>query len=121
MRCLTVTDKFVNVMKQRERSTTATFCAKEAAGWMVLTPADVADGLFVPSYQKLSFFPNPVRDVIYLNQNYAEAFTADIYNVFGMLVKRESVANGQINVSDLPAGSYIVRTLNHGSNKFIKL
>jgi len=121
MRCLTVTDKFVNVMKQRERSTTATLCAKEAAGWMVLTPADVTDGLFVPFYQKLSFYPNPVHDVIYLNQNYAEAFTADIYNLFGMLVKRESVENGQINVSDLPAGSYIVRTLNHGSNKFIKL
>lgn len=123
MRCLTVTEKYANVMKQRERSTTATLCAKEAAGWMVLTPIvdSIPNALFVPTYQKLSFYPNPVKDVIYFNQNYVDSFDATIYNLFGMQVKKIKVEKGMMNVSDLPAGSYIVRTSAFGSNKFVKL
>jgi hypothetical protein len=90
---------------------------------MVLTPIvdSIPNALFVPTYQKLSFYPNPVKDVIYFNQNYVDSFDATIYNLFGMQVKKIKVEKGMMNVSDLPAGSYIVRTSAFGSNKFVKL
>lgn len=121
IRTLAVTDKFANVMKQRERSAGVTIAGKESAGWMVLQSQSILQGLNNVEYKQLSFYPNPVKDMLYLNQKVAESTNFDIYNLYGVLLRRVSTTNNTIDVSDLAPGSYIVRSKKLGTSKFIKL
>jgi len=121
LRCLSISSKYANVMKQREKSTGSIIAGTESAGWMVIKPVDPILGLNTPSTEKLKLFPNPVKDLLYLSQNNAEELNAEILNMFGVLVMKIHVVNNQINVSDLLPGCYVLKTSKYGSNKFIKL
>lgn len=121
IRTLAVSEKFANVMKQRERSAGVTIAGKESAGWMVLQSQSILQGLNDVEYKQLSFYPNPVKDMLYLNQKVAESTNFDIYNLYGVLLRRVSTTNNTIDVSDLAPGSYIVRSKKLGTSKFIKL
>ena len=121
MRCLTIGSKFSNVMKQREKSTTATYSLAEAAGWMAIDPLGINAAVFSPSATSLKMYPNPVTDYIQFEQNINDNTSAEIFNMYGVLVKRTKLSNNQVDVRDLPAGSYILKTSSHGSNKFIKI
>ena len=55
--------------------------------------------------QALTFYPNPVVDVLYLS---ATAHTIQIYNVYGTEVANATDTD-RINVANLPAGVYTVK------------
>ena len=121
LRCLTVTAKYANVIKQRERSTTATTALTETAGYMVLEPADIINGVITPQVEELSLFPNPVKDVIYIRNFNNRSLKISIYNTMGALVKQVNTETDQINVGDLTPGCYVIKTEDKKVNKFIKL
>ena len=58
----------------------------------------------------LKFYPNPVKDVLYL-LNKASIESAAVYNMLGQEVasKKMNSTSGQINLSQLPAGNYLVK------------
>ncbi len=71
--------------------------------------------------EKLSFYPNPVQDVINI-QVEGEA-DVKIYNIAGQVVKQVSIRSNQLNVADLHAGQYIITVKQSDTvyiNRFIK-
>jgi len=122
LRCLYISSKYTNVVKQRERSTGISTTLPETGGWMVINPVSLSpENVNSPSSELFGFYPNPVKDCIYLTSNITEYFNLEIYNLVGVLIKNVSIKENKIDVSDMKSGCYIIRTLHHGSNKFIKL
>ncbi|MFT3752031.1 MAG: glycosyl hydrolase [Paludibacter sp.] len=121
IRCLTVSSKYANVVKQRERSTGVTTTAAEMAGWMVINPVSTIQAVNAPSADVVTFFPNPVKDVLHLTQNTFDSSVVEIYNMMGALVKQIRVSENEINVSDLLPGCYVLKTKQNGSRVFVKL
>jgi hypothetical protein len=121
MRCLTIGSKFANVTKQREKSTGATYALTEGAGWMIINPVSVIQGVNSPISEELSFYPNPVKDVIYFRQENLENLKVEIYSLVGILVKSESINENRLGVQDLLPGCYVLKIANHRSSTFMKL
>lgn len=63
-------------------------------------------------------YPNPAHDVLFI-QNISSGVTA-IYDAGGRLVTKKQITGNQIEISDLPAGLYILE-LNEGKYRFVKL
>ena len=121
LRCLYISSKYANVVKQRERSTGVSATLAETAGWMVINPVSLSpQSVNNPSVEQFGFYPNPVIDYIYLTNNITESFNVKIYNLVGELIKNINLTENKIDVSDLQPGCYILRTLQHGSAKFIR-
>ena len=119
IRTLSISTSFANITKQRERSTGVTVAGNETAGWMVLEP--VKTSLTKHSAQaRLGFYPNPVKDVLYLTRNISEGEFFEIFNMYGVLQKRVHTAGNMIDVSDLAPGTYLIRSEKSGNNKFMK-
>jgi lysophospholipase L1-like esterase len=78
----------------------------------------------VKSEKKLSVYPNPVNQSLYVNTNFLVTGKAEIYNLLGMKVSELSVITGEpIDVADLKTGVYYisVKTTNGTiSQKFLK-
>ena len=121
MRCLSISSKFANVMKQREKSTGVTTSLAESAGWMAVNPVGLNSAVINPSANTMKIYPNPVTDYIRLEQPSLENTTVEIYSIYGVLIKRTIPLDNQIDVRELPAGSYLLKTVRHGTNKFIKI
>lgn len=65
------------------------------------------------SQNKLEFFPNPVKSVLYINGNdKAKDYFYQIYNMSGQLVKSGKFENEQTDLSSLTQGAYLVRINN---------
>jgi len=65
-------------------------------------------------------YPNPARDVLTLK--FVNGFTAqqaNIYSVDGRLAKTAAIVNGQIDVSDLGDGMYLIETWN-GAKRIVR-
>ena len=121
LRCLTIGIKSATIVKQRERSyNQATTAAAETVGWILIKPAAIPQGIDVPFTEGFKIYPNPVRDYLYLNIADLGTLNVEIYNMVGAMVKRLSVMENQIDVRDLQAGCYILRT-SYGTKKFVKL
>lgn len=119
IRTLSISTSFANITKQRERSTGVTVAGNETAGWMVLEP--VKTSLTKHSAQaRLGFYPNPVKDVLYLTRNISEGESFEIFNMYGVLQKLVHTAGNTIDVSDLAPGTYLIRSEKSGNNKFMK-
>lgn len=74
------------------------------------------------SDSKFSLYPNPVKDV--LNLSYSEIISkVQILNLLGQEVESKSInANqGQINMSELSAGTYLVKVTSNENAKTIKV
>ncbi len=54
---------------------------------------------------KFSFYPNPAKDVIYVNENLKDF---KIYNLTGQVVKSVYGHERQIDISDLPQGVFFI-------------
>lgn len=82
-----------------------------------VTCADTVLGVNdVISNKKVSLYPNPAKDFIVLES----AKSVKIYNMVGSVVKSfNDMKDSKINISDLPAGIYIVKI--NDSNEGIKL
>jgi hypothetical protein len=62
-------------------------------------------------------YPNPAQDVLFI-QNISSGVVA-IYDAGGRLVTKKQITGNQIEISDLPAGLYILE-LNEGKYRFVK-
>ncbi|MEW5675765.1 T9SS type A sorting domain-containing protein [Flavobacterium enshiense] len=69
-----------------------------------------------------SVYPNPVKDM--LNISYASEITSvEIFNMIGQRVALKSIGSthGEMNISNLTAGTYIVKVTSEGLTKSIKI
>ncbi|SHM51901.1 T9SS type A sorting domain-containing protein [Chryseobacterium polytrichastri] len=64
---------------------------------------------------KISLFPNPVKDVLYIKAPEEKGYFYQMYNMSGQLVKSGQFENGSTNVSSLISGIYLVRINNSES------
>ena len=70
--------------------------------------------------ENISLYPNPANDKLYL-EGIKEECEISIYNAIGTKVKTTTLqGDSEINISDLPAGLYLVRMGNRNTLKFIK-
>ena len=70
--------------------------------------------------EAISLYPNPANDLIYL-EGLEEESEISIYNAIGMKVKTTMLqGDAEINISDLPAGLYLLRIGNQRTLKLIK-
>jgi hypothetical protein len=76
------------------------------------------------SFDTVSFkaYPNPVKDVLNLSYS-TEISSVEVYNMLGqkVLTKTLNVAQGQIDMSNLNTGNYIVKVTADGLTKTIKV
>jgi len=72
--------------------------------------------------EKLSVYPNPVNEIINIQNAPEGTSTVKIYRMEGVMVLSEQVSKGNlsIDVSSLTKGFYLL-TLNGQAFKFIKL
>jgi endonuclease/exonuclease/phosphatase family metal-dependent hydrolase len=72
------------------------------------------------SYQNTwSVYPNPVKDVLTVTSTEELNGSAIIYDVTGRQVYNSQLSSNSINVSQLPAGMYIIK-IGNASRKFVK-
>lgn len=61
---------------------------------------------------KISLFPNPVKNILYISADEKKEYNFEIYNELGQLVKSGKFENKQINISSLISGIYLIRINN---------
>lgn len=77
----------------------------------------------------ISLYPNPAKDIVYMNISGEGNFDVEVYDISGSLVySKEHRTNGQstikLDISNLRTGSYIIKTIGRSSiytQKFIKI
>ena len=70
--------------------------------------------------ESVSLYPNPANDKLFL-EGLEEDCEISIYNAMGMKVKTMTLqGDAEINISELPAGLYLLRIGNQRTLKFIK-
>ncbi|MDQ0067152.1 T9SS type A sorting domain-containing protein [Chryseobacterium lathyri] len=68
---------------------------------------------------KITLFPNPVKDILYINASEKTGSYYQIYNVSGQLVKSGKFENGKTDLSALNSGVYLVKINN--SEEIVKI
>ncbi len=71
------------------------------------------------SFNKVQFYPNPVKDVLTVSSS-KKVNSISVYNVAGQLVKTAQNAN-TVNMSNLSAGVYVVKTDVEGKTETSKV
>ena len=123
LRIVSLSAKYANVTKQREKSTSSVITTNyaEQVGWMVISTTQNDDtAIFNPTKSTISIYPNPVKDVLYIKSDISEQSTVEIFNIYGKLLKQENLINSKINVSDLTPGFYLIRSHGNPPLKFEK-
>lgn len=70
----------------------------------------------------LNMYPNPVsKGTLYITSNSSEAKSVSVYDVLGKQILDTKTTNGAVNVSNLKAGSYIVKITEDGKTDTKKL
>lgn len=90
---------------------------------LVIVEGDHVMGVNDLDQNLFAIYPNPVRDILHVNGNLIDNSNYEIYHLTGSLVLKGKLTNGQINVSALNKGIYIISISNEGKNsklKFIK-
>jgi len=64
---------------------------------------------------KLAIFPNPVKDILYIDAKDNKDYYYQIYNMAGQLVKKGKFTDKQTDISGLSIGNYLVRINNSES------
>lgn len=83
---------------------------------MPLSKSDIKD---IVSKEKISVFPNPVKNDLYIKAPNNEGYYYQIYNMSGQLVKSGKFENGKTNLSLLSSGIYLIRI--NSENNIIKI
>jgi len=80
------------------------------------------DNLSLTGNGIMKVYPNPVSDVIYIQNAPETAFTVSIYRMNGVLILTTKISSGSksIDVSYLPSGLYLLN-VNNRTFKFVKL
>lgn len=77
----------------------------------------------IAANDKISIYPNPVKDVLHVQGKSIDGSNFEIYHVTGALIQKGKLTNGKINVSQLSKGIYVISVNNNGKKstmKFIK-
>ncbi|KFF09578.1 hypothetical protein IX38_03545 [Chryseobacterium luteum] len=82
----------------------------------VLSSAEVKEKI---SENKIILFPNPVKDILYINAPEQDGYYYQIYNMSGQLVKSGKFENKKTDLSALTSGIYLIRINN--SEKIVKI
>lgn len=82
----------------------------------VLRSAEVKEKI---SENKIILFPNPVKDILYINAPEQDGYYYQIYNMSGQLVKSGKFENKKTDLSALTSGIYLIRINN--SEKIVKI
>ncbi len=61
---------------------------------------------------KITLFPNPVKDILYIKATDRKDYYYQIYNASGQMVKSGKFENSQTDISSLVSGVYLVRVNN---------
>jgi len=69
---------------------------------------------------KISLFPNPVKDILYIKAPENKNYSYQIYSITGQLVKSGKFDNMQTNLSSLIAGVYLIRINSDMMVKIVK-
>ncbi len=83
---------------------------------------DISTGINMPGKENISFYPNPCRDVIFINSN-DKLSRISIYSLHGQLIKIIESPENTINVTDILSGTYIIQLEQEDqiiTQKFIK-
>lgn len=64
-------------------------------------------------------YPNPVKDILYIDYSGATDETTAIYDITGRQIAFEKSGSNTLNVSALPSGMYIIK-MGNSSKKFVK-
>lgn len=121
LRCLSISDKFANVVKQRERSSGQTTVSSEMVGWIAISSSQTPSGIeSTKTNDQVSIYPNPVKDILYIKGGDFVNVQAEVYNPLGMLVKRVRIGENSVDVSDIPSGYYFLKIKGLPANKFVK-
>ncbi|WP_180277187.1 T9SS type A sorting domain-containing protein [Chryseobacterium sp. 52] len=86
---------------------------KEAA---VLNSLEVKEKV---NENKIALFPNPVKDILYINAPEENGYYYQMYNMSGQLVKSGKFENSKTNLSSLTSGIYLIRINN--AEKMVKI
>jgi hypothetical protein len=121
LRTFSVAAKYATVIKQRERSQGITAAQNESAGWMIIDPVSIIQGIKNNCSGKLAFYPNPVRDELHIQNASNSLLNIEIYNLSGMILRKFENVAGTIDVRDLNPGYYIIKDNTGSSSKFVKL
>lgn len=71
--------------------------------------------------EKISIYPNPVNDVIYVKGNIEELNSIEVYSISGSKIMSINKNLGQIDVSQLQSGLYFLKLLSKDLLKTIKV
>lgn len=63
-----------------------------------------------PMYNQFKFYPNPASD--FITVNISDDYTFQIFDLTGRIILETCSFNNKINVSEIPNGIYILKTLN---------
>lgn len=83
---------------------------------------DISTGINMPGKENISFYPNPCRDVIFINSN-DKLSRISIYSLHGQLIKVIEYPENKIDVTDISSGTYILKLVQGDqiiTRKFIK-
>ncbi|KMQ65983.1 hypothetical protein ACM39_15800 [Chryseobacterium sp. FH2] len=69
---------------------------------------------------KISIFPNPVKDVLHIKAPEEKGYFYQVYNMSGQVVKSGEFKNGQTDLSSLVPGVYLIRVNSEIIGKIIK-
>ncbi len=123
LRMVSLSPKFANVIKQKEKSASSiiTTSFAEQVGWMVISPTDLpGTGTYNPkSYEKITIYPNFVKDIIHIKSGVSDQFNIEIYDIYGRILRKDKLNDNILNVENLKSGYYIIK-INNQSLKFIK-
>jgi hypothetical protein len=120
LRCQSIYSSYARVFKQREKSYGFTAAANEDAGWMVVTPESATVGKKTMKATSFKIAPNPVADYLYFDKAFTTKGRINIYTTQGSLVKSAEISGNNIDVRELPAGYYLLRTSANETTKFVK-
>lgn len=71
------------------------------------------------SENKISLFPNPVKDILHINAPEENGYYYQLYNMSGQLIRSGKFENRKTDLSSLTSGVYLIRINN--SEKLVKL
>jgi hypothetical protein len=79
----------------------------DAEGWLPDLPSNVRQDKTLQGDYALQFYPNPARD--YLTLDVPLGATADVFDMLGRLVLRQTVQQAQLDTHALAPGVYVLR------------
>ena len=96
--------------------------ANDTVGTFQLAAFDANLSSSVFDAANFSYYPNPVTDI--LNISYSDIIsTVEVFNMIGQQVvtKKLNASNGQIDMSQLQGGTYVIKVLTEEASKVIKV